>query len=389
VTFLDVHVLQTVPPSNLNRDDSGSPKTATYGGTLRARVSSQAWKRAVRLAFTADPLMTREAGRRTKKVPQVIADSLISSCPALTATADIIGLKSAAAMFKIKAAMPKKAKDGDPVGRPVTEYLLFLGDSQLDRVTGVLAGAEQELAGAGSDEKEIETVVGGLGLDRLGITGHPGAVALFGRMIADSPDTNVDAACQVAHAISTHTIAPEFDYFTAVDDNPDADSKGAGMLGTVEFNSATLYRYATVSVRDLAQNLDGDTERALDLSIAFAKAFITAMPSGKRSTFANNTRPDFVMLTVRDDQPVSLVGAFEKPVRSEDGLVAESCARLLRYRTEQDELYGTPPAAETVIYPVWLADDIRARKATQLPVTSSLSSALADTRSTLAELVKG
>lgn len=81
MTFLDVHVLQTVPPSNINRDDSGSPKTATYGGTLRARVSSQAWKRAVRLAFTADPEMTREAGRRTKKVPQVIADRLSARCP--------------------------------------------------------------------------------------------------------------------------------------------------------------------------------------------------------------------------------------------------------------------------------------------------------------------
>ena len=385
MTFLDVHVLQTVPPSNINRDDSGSPKTATYGGTLRARVSSQAWKRAVRLAFTADPEMTREAGRRTKKVPQVIADRLSDRCPELAPAADVIGLRAAAAMFKIKAAMPKKPKEG-AAARPVTEYLLFLGDAQLDRVTDALASAHDDLAAAATDEHKINSVISALGLDRLGITGHPGAVALFGRMIADSPDTNVDAACQVAHAISTHTIAPEFDYFTAVDDNPDEDSKGAGMIGTIEFNSATLYRYASVSMRDLIANLDGETDRALNIALAFARAFITAMPSGKRSTFANNTRPDFVLLTIRHDQPVSLVGAFEKPVRTEDGLVAESCARLIRYRTEQDELYGTPPACEAMIYPGWLADDIRARKAISLPEPSSLPAALEVIRDGLAQL---
>ena len=385
MTFLDVHVLQTVPPSNINRDDSGSPKTATYGGTLRARVSSQAWKRAVRLAFIADPEMTREAGRRTKKVPQVIADRFSDRCPELVPAADVIGLKAAAAMFKIKAAMPKEPKKGD-ADRPVTEYLLFLGDAQLERVTDTLASARDDLAAAGADEHKIESVISALGLDRLGITGHPGAVALFGRMIANSPDTNVDAACQVAHAISTHTIAPEFDYFTAVDDNPDPDSKGAGMIGTIEFNSATLYRYASISMRDLIANLDGETDRALNIALAFARAFITAMPSGKRSTFANNTRPDFVLLTIRHDQPVSLVGAFEKPVRTEDGLVAESCARLVRYRTEQDELYGTPPAREAMIYPGWLAGDIRARKAISLPEPSSLPAALEAVRDGLAQL---
>ncbi len=387
MTFLDVHVLQTVPPSNINRDDSGSPKTATYGGTLRARVSSQAWKRAVRLAFTADPEMTREAGRRTKKVPQVIADQLSDRCPELAPAADVIGLKAAAAMFKIKAAMPKKPKKGE-ADRPVTEYLLFLGDAQLDCVTDTLASARDDLAAAGTDEHKIDSVTSALGLDRLGITGHPGAVALFGRMIADSPDTNVDAACQVAHAISTHTIAPEFDYFTAVDDNPDQDSKGAGMIGTIEFNSATLYRYASVSMRDLIANLDGETDRALDIAVAFTRAFITAMPSGKRSTFANNTRPDFVLLTIRHDQPVSLVGAFEKPVRTEDGLVAESCARLIRYRTEQDELYGTPSAREAMIYPGWLADDIRARKAISIPEPSSLPAALEAARDGLTQLAR-
>jgi CRISPR system Cascade subunit CasC len=388
VTFLDLHVLQTVPPSNINRDDSGSPKTALYGGVMRARVSSQSWKRAVRLAFEADPETSRESGRRTKKVPQIIADALAARCPDLAPAADVIGLRAAAAMFKIKAAAPKKDKSGQLAERPVTQYLLFLGDDQLDRVTDALAGANSALVAAGSDEAKIEKAVAGLGLDKLGITGHPGAVALFGRMIADSPDTNVDAACQVAHALSTHAVAPEFDYFTAVDDNSDPASKGAGMVGVIEFNSATLYRYASVSMEDLIRNLDGQADHALSIAMIFARAFITAMPSGKRSTFANSTRPDFVVLTIRDDQPVSLVGAFEKPVRTENGLVAESCARLLRYRDEQDALYGTAPVQETVVYPEWLASDIRDRGIASLPDLATLPSALTRTSDELARLTK-
>jgi CRISPR system Cascade subunit CasC len=388
VTFLDLHVLQTVPPSNINRDESGSPKTAIYGGSMRARVSSQAWKRAVRLAFEADPQTAREAGRRTKKIPQVIGDALASQCPDLAPTTDLIGLKAAAAMFKIKAAAPKKpAKDGEPAERPITQYLLFLGDDQLARVTGELAIAHAALAAAGFDEAKVEKTIAGLGLDRLGVTGHPGAVALFGRMIANSPDTNVDAACQVAHALSTHAVAPEFDYFTAVDDNPDPDSKGAGMVGVIEFNSATLYRYASVSMRDLIGNLDGDADHALNVAMSFARSFITAMPSGKRSTFANSTRPDFVLLSIRDDQPVSLIGAFEKPVRTENGLVAESCARLLRYRGEQDDLYGTTPVQEAFVYPQWLASDIRDRGIDSLPNPATLPAALTRTRDELVRLV--
>lgn len=372
--FLDVHVLQTVPPSNLNRDDSGSPKTATYGGAPRSRVSSQAWKRAVRLAFESDPATASEAGVRTKKVPQVIGDTLSRRCPELAPHADLIGLKAAAAMFKIKAAKPKASSKKGPEEqeRPVTEYLLFLGQDQVERVSDSLAGQHAALAAAGGDEKKTEEAIAELKLDRVGVTGHPGAVALFGRMIADSPDTNVDAACQVAHALSTHAVDLEFDYFTAVDDNADEDNKGAGMLGTVEFNSATLYRYASVSLRDLIANLDGEPEHAVNVALAFARAFVTSMPTGKRSTFGNSTRPDFVLLTVRIDQPVSLVGAFEKPVRSRDGegLMAESCKSLLRYRSEQDELYGTEPTSEAAVFPGWLAEEINGQdvKPVSLPV---------------------
>jgi CRISPR system Cascade subunit CasC len=383
MAWLDIHILQNVPPSNINRDDAGSPKTAYYGGVRRARVSSQAWKRAVRMAFSDDPATSAEVGRRTRRLPQVIADQLRDRSPALSDHADTIGMLAAAAAFKVNSAAKKGA-------RPATPYLLFFGEAQTGRFVEALASKADELADAGGDERKLEQIIGGLGLEKLGITGHPGAVALFGRMVADAPEKNVDAACQVAHAISTHEVIDQFDYFTAVDDEAqDADEKGAGMIGSVEFNSATLYRYATVDLRELVQNLDGDRGRALDLAVAFAKAFATSMPTGKANTFANHTRPDLVLLSVRDDQPVSLVGAFERPVRSSDsGYVAESAACLLTYLKEQDEVYGTAPQLILAAYPAWLAEAISQTKSgAELPPRVPLPDALQRVRAELDTLL--
>jgi CRISPR system Cascade subunit CasC len=383
MAWLDIHILQTVPPSNINRDDAGSPKTAYYGGVRRARVSSQAWKRAVRTAFREDPATSAEAGRRTRRLPQVIADRLRQASPALAERADTIGMLASTSAFNVS-----RARGGG--SRPTTEYLLFLGEDQTSRIVEALASKADELASAAGDEDRLNEIIGGLGLDRLGITGHPGAVALFGRMVADAPETSVDAACQVAHAISTHEVIDQFDYFTAVDDEAqEADERGAGMIGSIEFNSATLYRYATVDLRELAENLDGNRDRALDLTIAFTKAFATSMPTGKVNTFANHTRPELVLMAVRDDQPVSLVGAFERPVRpSDSGYVAESAARLLSYLKEQDEVYGTAPRLTLAAYPQWLAEAISQTKTgAEIPARDPLPAALQRVRAELGTLL--
>lgn len=375
--FLDVHVLQSVPPSNLNRDDSGSPKTATYGGALRARVSSQAWKRATRFALADNPDLAAETASRTRLLPQVIADELTRRQPSLSENADVIGMTAATALFSVKAS--KKAK-----GRPATEYLLFLGDEQVSRVTDALEKASDRLAAA-TNEKQITAIVDELELRSLGTTGHPGAVALFGRMVANSPETGVDAACQMAHALSTHAVISEFDYFTAVDDKTPEDNMGAGMIGTVEFNSATLYRYATVDLRTLIANLDGEIDRALDIAVAFAKAFVTCMPTGKANTFANHTRPDIVLMAVREDQPVSLVGAFERPIRATDtsGLMVESASRLLTHMAAQESMYGTAPVQLTVSYPTSMAADL-GEQSTAVPSNMPLPAALDQIRAALA-----
>ncbi|GEA81731.1 type I-E CRISPR-associated protein Cas7/Cse4/CasC [Cellulomonas uda] len=308
-TIVEVHALQTVPPSNVNRDDTGSPKTAVFGGKRRARVSSQAWKRATRLAF--DDLLDRsELGVRTKRVVELVAERITETAPDLAPQAtDLAERVVKAAGLVLKAA--NKPKPGEEAPRQETTYLVFLSRHQIDRL------AERAVdAGRSDDVDQAFKQIKGRGL--LDVD-HSVDIALFGRMVADVTDFNVDAAAQVAHAISVHAVDNEFDYFTAVDDvkslAADEDA-GAGMIGTVEFNSSTLYRYATVDVDLLRTNLGDDeaTKRAVQ---AFVRAFVESMPTGKQNTFANRTLPDAVVVTIRDTQPVNLVGAFEDAVTPE------------------------------------------------------------------------
>lgn len=333
-TIVDIHVLQTVPPSNINRDDTGSPKTATYGGKRRARVSSQAWKRATRDAF-ATLLDPTELGVRTKRVVELLAEQITKQDPDLADRADELAkVTLEAAGIKLKAAR----KDGpDESG-----YLLFLSSAQVSSLAELAASAARS---AGDGAVKIEKKDAKARADKS----HSVDVALFGRMVADDIELNVDAAAQVAHALSVHEASNEYDYYTAVDDHKKADSEedaGAGMIGTVEFNSSTLYRYATVDVDRLRDNL-GDataTRRAVE---AFVRAFVTSMPTGKQNTFANRTLPDAVLVVVRETQPINFVGAFEDAVSdAEDGgRIGASVRRLVAYGRDVHEAYDETPVA--------------------------------------------
>lgn len=324
--YVDIHVVQTVPPSNINRDDTGSPKTAVYGGVRRARVSSQAWKRATRRDFK-DHLDVTELGVRTKHAVTLLTKRIVALAPDLdpeAATARAIAALEAA---KLKVKAGRKPKEGE---QPLTEYLMFFSNIQLDRLAALAATSEDGKVSA-KDAKEA--------LDQA----HSVDVSLFGRMVANDAELNVDAACQVAHALSTHAVATEFDYYTAVDDENAEEDTGAGMIGTIEFDSATLYRYATINVETLRENLGNDaaTARAVE---AFVRSFATSMPTGKQNTFANRTAPDAVVVLARLDRPVNLVGAFEEAVRAEDGYVASSCAALASYAFEVDSAFGDLPS---------------------------------------------
>lgn len=330
-TIVDIHVIQTVPPSNLNRDDTGSPKTAVYGGKRRARVSSQAWKRATRDAF-ATMLDRADLGVRTKRVVELIGSAIEEQDHQLKEQAHELAV-SVLTAAGIKTATPRKS-----ASLPESGYLIFFSRRQVEGLAELAVQAAR--SGDSADPKEAK---------RRADRGHSVDVSLFGRMVAEVTDLNVDAAAQVAHAISVHAVDNEYDYFTAVDDHKRADEEedaGAGMIGTVEFNSSTLYRYATLDVDRLNDNL-GDAEATRRAVEAFVRAFIVSMPTGKQNTFANRTLPDGVMVLVRDSQPINFVGAFEDVVPDGEagGHVEAACRRLALYAQEVHEAYDQRPLA--------------------------------------------
>ncbi|MFJ5924640.1 type I-E CRISPR-associated protein Cas7/Cse4/CasC [Kitasatospora sp. NPDC092948] len=326
--YIDVHILQTVPPANLNRDDNGNPKEAHFGGKRRSRVSSQAWKRATRLHFTQgrDP---QDFATRTKRIAVQLAKGIVTR----TGLGGEDARRIAGALIKSMGISAGK-KEGD------TAYLLFYGHRQLNGIVDLVAGNAADLAAL--DAKDLEEAVKALPVKEQLQSGHPADVALFGRMVADIPGLNVDAATQVAHAISTHATELEFDYYTAVDDENTADETGAGMIGTIGFNSATLYRYATVGLHQLRENL-GDDKAAVDAVDLFVDSFARSMPTGYGNSFAHRTRPSLVAVVVRADQPVNLVSAYENPVPASRGIVAESARRLAVEFATATEQWGDCP----------------------------------------------
>lgn len=303
--YVDIHVIQTLPPSCVNRDDTGSPKTALYGGATRARVSSQAWKHAMRENFI-DLFEKEQLGKRTKRIITLITDKILEKNPSFNrddVNKKVLEILNDAG-FKIKS-----IEKG-------TDALFFMSDQQ----AAALGNLYEKKP---SDKKEYKNVLSKALKENPSID-----MALFGRMVASDPSLNYDATAQVAHAISTHKVQTEYDYFTAVDDCSPEDNAGAGHLGTVEFNSSTMYRYATINVRELSEYIGVSTP---DVVKKFVQSFALTMPTGKQNTFANRTVPDLVYVTVRYDQPVNLCGAFEKPVSGNIGYVKESEEQLISY----------------------------------------------------------
>ena len=335
-THIDIHIIQNLPPSCVNRDDSGSPKSAVYGGVRRLRVSSQSWKRATRLYFN-DLLDADDVGVRTKRVVEVLAAAIEKDAPELADNAATLAERAFKAA-KIKLSPPRGKKDG----LQESGYLLFLSTSQIARLAELAVTSVRD--GEALDAKAVKKIFKET---------HAVDIALFGRMVADDTDLNVDAACQVAHAISTHAAENEYDFFTAVDDEKsrsEEEDAGAGMMGTVEFSSATMYRYATVNLDMLAENL-GDGDAALRALEVFIKGFCLSMPTGKQNTFANRTLPETVVVSIRGDQPVSLAGAFEEPVpeSSDRGYVDRSVEMLAQYAETIEKNYGLRPLSSFVV----------------------------------------
>ena len=328
--YADIHIIQSLPPSNVNRDDTGSPKQAIYGGTRRGRISSQASKRATRMAFAARQDEHLRAVR-TRRLHELLAERLVSVGGLWQEFADRVSTALIKGLDLKKTG--KKASD--------LPYLLFFGLPQLDAAIAQVRSLElDESVADDALERDLESVK----LDAALSEGHPVDVALFGRMVADLPKMNVDAAVQVAHALSTHPVEIGFDYFTAVDYRNPREDTGAGMIGTVEFNSATYYRYASVGVHQLQENQSGSWNAAVEALDLFVDSFALSVPSGHQSSFAHRTRPTLVAVVLREDQPVNLVTAFEKPVMSKQGVLNSSVAVLANLFQSEKELWGDAPA---------------------------------------------
>ncbi|WP_214109296.1 type I-E CRISPR-associated protein Cas7/Cse4/CasC [Acrocarpospora catenulata] len=325
--YLDVHVLQTVPFANLNRDDLGSPKSLVYGGATRTRVSSQCWKRAVRLDVEraiGDPAV------RTRRVPAEVAERLQrrgwSQEAALAAGAQV------ALSANKKEGLKLEDKGG-------TSVLLYLPEAALDALAD-LAEEHREAIEQTVGAKKPKAV---LPTDKVGelLSERNGVINLFGRMLAELPGAGVDGVVQVAHAFTTHEVAPEIDFFTAVDDCLPADAVGSGHMNSAEFSAGVFYRYASLDLVGLRTNLGEDVQMAEELTRAFLAAFIASLPTGKQTSSAANTLPDLVHVAVRADRPISYAAAFEAPIRPERGLAAPSRDQLSRHAERLEKLWGT------------------------------------------------
>ncbi|WP_182170566.1 type I-E CRISPR-associated protein Cas7/Cse4/CasC [Flaviflexus equikiangi] len=336
-TFIDFHALHTLAPSNVNRGEDGAPKTAFFGGVQRQRISSQALKAAQRKAFSQH-LDDSELGVRTKRIVELVARRMAEIDPDVDS--DVALEKAAQAMTKagFKVTAPKVKKGEEP--KPLTAgYLVFLGAHQVDRLAELLVHTDDVSALSKKDVQEV--------LD----TEHAIDVSLFGRMVADDAALNVDASAQVAHALGVHAALPDFDYYTAVDDMSRADEEtGAGMIGTIEMMSSTMYRYATINVDQLMTNL-GSREAVVRAVQAFATTFVEALPSGKQNTFASHTLPEVVAVAVRDRRPVSYVNAFEKPVEAN----SDQDRRLLATRALASEANAVEDTYGLVPLHSWVA----------------------------------
>ena len=400
--FLDIHVLHSVPFSNLNRDDLGQPKEAHYGGVRRVRVSSQCLKRTVRKRMEADQVC--EAAVRTKRLPHEVATRLVHLAGWDPETASI----AAVALMVTAGFKPDKGSedrtdmiaflpaDGAATLANIAHrhsalfHTLFAGLSGAEDTNSVKgrlklatalgtalpqAGARRKKDKGGLDERAAQLInseqhhVDSARAMTAEVRQALGAVnpmiALMGRMYAKLPADNVDGAVQAAHAITTHAAVADGDYFTTVDDLSPAGETGAGFLDVADYASGVFYKYATVDLDALNANMGGPDVEQANLVAAFADRFARCMSEAKKRVTAPHTPPSLVLLAARADAPLSYANAFERPVTAaaEGGYLASSIRRLL---DEDNEVSAEAAPASRWLYVSRTATDVAAGDADEL-----------------------
>ncbi|GFE57225.1 type I-E CRISPR-associated protein Cas7/Cse4/CasC [Geobacter sp. AOG1] len=321
-TFIQLHLLTSYPPSNLNRDDLGRPKTAIMGGKTRLRVSSQSLKRAWRTSEIFTKAMKGHVGTRTKAMGVDVYEALKVKGVAEGNAKN--WAKQIAEVF----GKAKKANAAKPLEELEIEQLAHFSPEEKTSIFALVDKlAASNTAPTADDLKLLQK-------------DHTAAdIAMFGRMLASSPAFNTEAAVQVAHAVTVHDVAVEDDYFTAVDDlNNDEDDLGAAHIGETEFGAGLFYLYVCID-RDLLQDNLGDKTLANKALTALLESSAKVSPTGKQNSFASRARTSYLLAEKGSDQPRSLSVAFLKPVRGED-ILAQSIKELERRRENFDKVYG-------------------------------------------------
>jgi CRISPR system Cascade subunit CasC len=347
--LIELHILQSFPVSCLNRDDVGAPKTATFGGVTRARVSSQCLKRAIRLhAKELSPDLF--AGERSKLIVQPIAEAAQRhGAPPAKAEEASKKLCDELATFD-ESAFKKK-------GILKVKTLMFLSPLEREQIGKELAAILNESTDAKALDKKIKSAAAKILEAKLKDAAD---IALFGRMVATDHSLTVEGAAMFSHALSTHRADNDIDFYTAVDDRQgedptieEEDRAGSGMMGTLEFTSALYYRYVGLNLGLLGDDshlgaLSAEDRR--NVVDAFLRAAIVAVPGARKNSMNAHTLPGYVLGLVKDkSQPLQMVNAFETPVRPKNGLMDASIAALKEHHEQLKKTWGINPALEVAI----------------------------------------
>ena len=343
MNLIELHILQSFPVTCLNRDDLGAPKSATFGGVQRARVSSQCWKRAV-----------RELAHETR--PELFGASRSKILgPAIEKAAKELGAdeRTTAAVKEIVLdAMNRDEKRQDMVKtlfffspeslKNVVRPLVIDGEKKLplEIVEGLLSDDEKKVKKAKKDAEKLAKDL----LKAFGENVSDAAdIALFGRMVADDASQTVEGAALFSHALSTHAVRSELDFFSAVDDEKkNADDAGAGQIGNIEYNSACYYRYVGINLDLLKKSNLFDQAQTKVILENFVKATILAVPAARKNSMFGQGLPSYVLAVKREGQPLSLANAFEKPItaRRGEGYVAPSINALRKEWSDLKAAFG-------------------------------------------------
>ncbi|MBP2836970.1 type I-E CRISPR-associated protein Cas7/Cse4/CasC [Dickeya parazeae] len=332
-TFIQLHFLTAYAPANLNRDDTGRPKTAQVGGVERLRVSSQSLKRAWRTSAVFENALGEHIGKRTRRLGREVYQQLING-GVTTKTAEDAAKEIAKQFGKPK--NPEK-NSPDPLEKFDIEQLAHISVPERARIDQLVATLIAETREPNSEE---------LKLLRKAVASVD--IALFGRMLASSPEFNVEAACQVAHALGVSAVTVEDDFFTAVDDLNTDDNSGSGHMGEQGFASALFYQYICIDRDRLLENLSGDEALAQRTLRALGETALTVSPTGKQNSFASRAYASYVLAERGPAQPRALSVAFFKPVRGDEPL--ETAITALKSQQEKfNRAYGAEGMSDYVL----------------------------------------